>query len=66
MQKILIIIGAIFLLVGLTLPWLQRLGVGHLPGDFVLKSGHFTFYFPLATSIIVSILLSGLLRLLNK
>jgi hypothetical protein len=39
---------------------------GRLPGDIVIKRENFTFYFPLATSIIVSILISLILYLINK
>jgi membrane protein implicated in regulation of membrane protease activity len=62
--KILIVIGLILAAVGLLLmlggkiPW-----IGRLPGDFLIKGKHFTFYFPLATSILVSIILSLILYL---
>ncbi len=48
-------IGAIFTLSG-KIPWL-----GRLPGDIYVKKENFTFYFPLATSIIISLLLSLIL-----
>lgn len=48
-------IGAIFTLAG-KIPWL-----GRLPGDIYMKKENFTFYFPLATSIIISLLLSLIL-----
>ncbi|TSK05775.1 MAG: DUF2905 domain-containing protein [Geobacter sp.] len=48
-------IGAIFTLAG-KIPWL-----GRLPGDIYVKKENFTFYFPLATSIIISLLLSLIL-----
>ena len=57
--KTLIIIGLVIAIVGILLvmggkiPW-----VGRLPGDFTIKGEKFTFYFPLATSILVSIILS--------
>ena len=55
--------GKTLLLVGLgiaALGLVMMLGVplGRLPGDFYLRRGHFSFYFPLATSIILSILLT--------
>ncbi|MFB3926853.1 MAG: DUF2905 domain-containing protein [Syntrophales bacterium] len=62
--KILIIIGLItagiglLFLLGGKIPWL-----GRLPGDFYFKGEKFTFYFPLATSILVSIILSLILYL---
>ena len=66
MQKAFILIGVIFILIGIFLPWLQRLNVGHLPGDIIIKRDNFTFYFPLMTSIILSILLSLLFWFLRK
>lgn len=66
MQKWFIIIGLIFLAIGIFLPWIQRLGLGQLPGDIVIKRENFTFYFPLMTSILVSILLSLLFWLFRK
>jgi len=66
MQKILILIGILFILAGLLLPWLLRSGLGNLPGDIVFKRGNFTFYFPLLTSLLISIVFSLLLWFLNK
>lgn len=66
MQKTLIVIGFIFILIGLLLPWIKQLGIGHLPGDFIIKRDQFTFYFPLTTCIIVSVLLSLVFWFLNK
>jgi len=62
--KLLVILGLVIAGVGL----LVMLGVpvGRLPGDVTVKRGNFTFYFPLATSIIASILLTLLLSLLRR
>jgi hypothetical protein len=65
-SRLLIGLGLIILLVGITWPWLSRLGLSRLPGDIVVERENFHFYFPLATSIIVSILLSAVLWLLNR
>jgi len=57
----LIVAGAILLVAGLALVVAERfpgLRIGRLPGDLHLQRGPVTFYFPLATSIIVSVLLS--------
>ncbi|MBM4132235.1 MAG: DUF2905 domain-containing protein [Nitrospira sp.] len=40
--------------------------VGKLPGDILIKRGHVTFYFPLATSLLLSLLVSLVLYLLSK
>jgi predicted MFS family arabinose efflux permease len=54
--KLLVIVGLVVAGLGL----LMMLGVplGRLPGDFAVKRGNFSFYFPLATSIILSIVLT--------
>ena len=56
-----IILIGIFLLIGDRIPWL-----GKLPGDFVIRKKNFTFYFPLATSILISIILTLLFTLFRK
>ena len=58
MQKILIIVGVILLLVGLLWPLIQKLGLGRLPGDIAVEREGFSFFFPLTTSIIISLVLS--------
>lgn len=67
MGKFLIVTGAAFLLLGVLLYFSDRLpSIGKLPGDIVIKWENFTFYFPLATSIILSIVISVILYLINK
>ncbi|ATQ67007.1 MULTISPECIES: DUF2905 family protein [Methylosinus] len=58
MPKLLIGAGAVLILVGLL--WLlgERLGLGRLPGDIVVDRGNFKIYIPLASSLLVSVLLS--------
>jgi hypothetical protein len=58
MQRILIIVGAVLLLVGLLWPWLSRLGLGRLPGDIRIETANGVFYFPITTCIVISIVLS--------
>jgi len=55
-----IVVGAALLLVP-RLPW-----IGRLPGDFVVRRGPTTFYFPLATSVVVSVILTLLLNLWRR
>jgi hypothetical protein len=55
--------GVLLVVVGALLLLAQRLGLGRLPGDLVVKRPGFTFYAPLATSIVVSLLLTLLLNL---
>jgi Protein of unknown function (DUF2905) len=66
MQRLLIVLGALLLVVGLTWPWLSRLPLGRLPGDIVIVRPGFRFYFPLTTMIIVSLLISLLLRIFRR
>ena len=64
MGRVLIVLGVVLVAVGL----LMSLGVpiGRLPGDFAVRRGNVSFYFPLTTSIIASILLTLLMLFLNK
>lgn len=57
--KLLIITGAIIVVIGVVLLFADKiLFIGRLPGDFYIKKKNFTIYIPLATSILLSILLS--------
>ncbi len=53
--KWLILAGLVLILIGLAVMFGSRLGLGRLPGDIRYKSDHVTFYFPLATSILISL-----------
>ena len=67
MGKWLVIIGVTLLLTGLLIMALGRfLEGGKLPGDIVIKKENFTFYFPIATSILISLILSLVIYLYNK
>ena len=65
--KLLIVAGIVLVALGLLLqlgtrlPWL-----GRLPGDIVIEREHFRFYFPLTTSILISVALSLVLWLLRR
>lgn len=58
--------GAVLAVVGLALVAADKLGLGKLPGDFVLRRKNTTVYFPLATSLLVSVVLTVLLNLLLR
>lgn len=66
MGKWLVIVGVILALLGVAWPWLSKLGIGHLPGDIVIERKGFGFYFPITTSIIVSLVLSLILWIFRK
>ncbi len=68
--KSLIIIGILIVVAGLviyfkdSIPLLKH--IGRLPGDIVIKKENFTFYFPLGTSILISIILSLFFIIINR
>ncbi|MGP4080538.1 DUF2905 domain-containing protein [Pseudalkalibacillus sp. R45] len=61
MSKIFIVIGIVFILFGIIGSF-----IGKLPGDIVFKKGNTTFYFPIVTSIAVSIVLSLIFYLIGR
>jgi hypothetical protein len=63
MSRALILIGLAIVIVGLLWPWLSKLGLGRLPGDIVVRRENFTFYFPVVTSLLLSVGASLLLWL---
>jgi len=66
MSRTLIIIGAVLVVIGLSWPWLSKLGLGRLPGDIVIEKENFRFYFPITTSILVSLVITVVFWLLRK
>ncbi|WP_340696009.1 DUF2905 domain-containing protein [Hydrogenobacter thermophilus] len=66
--KLIALMGALLLVVGLFMMFFEKLpfGLGKLPGDIVIKRDNFTFYFPLATSILLSLILTLILNLLFR
>ncbi len=65
--KALIILGAALVVVGLFLLFVGKVPLlGRLPGDIVIKRENFTFYFPLTTGIILSLLISLIFYLIGK
>jgi hypothetical protein len=64
MGKLLIVVGLVIAALGVLVS--MGLPVGRLPGDFVVRRGSFTFYFPLATSILISLALTLLFAWLRR
>lgn len=63
LSKTLMVIGAVIFLLGLLMPILH---LGKLPGDILIKKGNATFYFPIVTCIIISIVLSVIFHFLGR
>jgi len=58
MARILIVLGLVILAAGLLWPYLSQIGLGRLPGDIMIERGNVTFYFPLVTCLLLSLVLS--------
>ena len=65
-QRILIGVGLIILAAGLAWPLVARSGLGRLPGDIMIQRGGTSFYFPIMTCIVASVVLSALMWLFNR
>jgi hypothetical protein len=66
MSRTLIVIGLLIVALGMLWPWLQKIGLGQLPGDFAIRRDGFTFYAPIATCILISIAVSVVLWFLKR
>jgi uncharacterized membrane protein YkgB len=58
---IIIVAVGVLLLISVKIPW-----IGRLPGDIMIQKKNFTFYFPLATSILISVVLTFLFWLISR
>jgi Protein of unknown function (DUF2905) len=66
MSRTLIFIGLICVAAGLLWPFIGKLGLGRLPGDIYIERPNYSFYFPIVTSLVISIILSVILWLVNR
>ena len=66
MQRTLIAIGIVIIIIGIGWPYLSKLPIGRLPGDIIVDRPNMTFYFPVTTMILVSIIVSVILWILRK
>jgi len=66
MAKWLITIGIVLVVLGLAWPLLAKLGLGSLPGDIKLERKGFTFYFPITTSILISLVITLVLWIFRR
>jgi uncharacterized membrane protein len=65
MSRWLIIAGIVLVVLGLAWPLIVKLGLGNLPGDIRVERDGFSFYFPITTGILISIVLSLILTLVD-
>jgi hypothetical protein len=66
MQRLLIVLGVALLLSGIAWPFLSRIGLGRLPGDIAIQRGNTSFFLPIVTCILISIVFSALMWLFNR
>lgn len=66
MQRLLILIGALFLAAGLAWPWLRRQPFGRLPGDIHIVREGFSFHFPIVTCIVISLVVTLILWIFRR
>lgn len=66
MQKILIIAGVLLITIGLLWPFVSKLGLGRLPGDIAIEREGFSFYFPVTTMIVISIIITAVIKIIGK
>jgi hypothetical protein len=66
MTRFLVVLGLVIVVAGLLWPYLGQLGLGRLPGDIVIERENMTFYFPLMTCLLVSVLFSLVLWVVSR
>ena len=66
MARFLIVLGIAIVVAGLLWPYLGRIGLGRLPGDIVIERENMTFYFPLMTCLLLSVLFSLVFWVVNR
>ena len=62
MARWLVIFGILCVILGLAWPWIEKLGLGRLPGDVHIERDGFHFYFPIVTCLLLSLLLTVVLN----
>jgi hypothetical protein len=66
MARFLIMLGLAILVIGVLWPYLARIGLGRLPGDIVVERDNVTFYFPIVTCLLLSLVFSVVLWAINR
>jgi hypothetical protein len=65
-QRALFALGIIIALIGLAWPWISKLPLGRLPGDFLIERPGFRLFMPFTTMIVISLLITVILMLFKK
>jgi len=66
MAKLFIVLGIIFIIIGVLLYFIKDFPLFNLPGDIVIKKENFTFYFPITSSILLSIVFSLIFYIISR
>ena len=66
MARFLVVLGLVLLVAGLLWPYLSQIGLGRLLGDIVIQRENVTFYFPLMTCLLLSVLFSLVFWVVNR
>jgi len=66
MNRVLVVLGAILLILGLGWSWFRQVPLFRLPGDIVIERPGFRFFFPITTMLIISALISVAMWLLRR
>ena len=66
MQRALVVIGLVLLAAGLAWPWLSKLPFGRLPGDISIEREGYSFYLPLTTGVVISVIISIILWIFRR
>lgn len=66
MSRFWITLGLVILLIGIIWPVIEKAGVGRLPGDVIIHRDNFTFYFPIVTCILLSLVISLVMWLFQR
>jgi hypothetical protein len=65
-RRLLIVFGVVLIVLGVLWPLFAKMGLGRLPGDITIERDNFRLYIPLATSLLISVVLSVLLWLIDR
>ncbi|BDG46337.1 MULTISPECIES: DUF2905 domain-containing protein [Parageobacillus] len=63
LPKLIMTVGAVLIIIGFLMQFIK---LGRLPGDIIIRKGNTTFYFPIVTSILLSVVLSLIFYLLGR